>query len=518
MSDVSPASRRFDRLVPVIVTVLVLLVAMMTITPWPVGAFEDDGIYTVLARALATGEGFRLTNLPGSPNATHYPPGYPFVLSLLWRVSPEFPDNIVVFKFANAVFLALAAIGTWVFARRRLAMSSIAAGVVAVFSTISIVVLFVTGLVLSEPLFLAVLMPSLYLAERSAETGDVRHAALAGASFGVLALVRTLGALAVPAAILVLLLRRHFRAAFVLGAVAALFIVPWQLWIGANEQALPPVLVGKYGSYGQWMSDGYSAGGWPLVRSVIARNLQGLEGMLGYMLMPVRAEWPRLLAFFTLVAFTMVGAMTIARRTPVSVVFLVVYVGIVLLWPFDANRFLWAVWPLVVITAWQCALLVARWGDRRPFPRVLRSAILVLAVAPLAGFLVYNARAYRGKWWASIQVEAGQQARPIVEWVARNTSMSDVIATERDLVVHLYTGRRATPVTTFLPAQRVRPLTNAEDLEALRAILVTYEPRFVIVGAQQSVASAEALVTSNPPALRYVGDLPTARIYERLVP
>ena len=113
---------RFHRLVPVVATLLVLLVAIMTITPWPVGVFEDDGIYTVLGRSLATGDGFRLTNLPGSPNATHYPPGYPFVLSLLWRVSPAFPDNIVVFKFANAVFLALAALGTWYFARHRLAM------------------------------------------------------------------------------------------------------------------------------------------------------------------------------------------------------------------------------------------------------------------------------------------------------------------------------------------------------------------------------------------------------------
>jgi hypothetical protein len=502
--------------VPALVVGLVGIVAVLTVTPWPVGAFEDDGIYTVLARSLATGEGFRLTNLPGSPNATHYPPGYPFVLSLLWRAVPHFPDNIVVFKFANAVFLALAALGTWYFARKRLAMSSVGAGIVAIVSTISVVVLFVAGLVLSEPLFLALLMPALLLAERSVDTGNPRAAAYAGLTLGALAMVRTLGALAIPAAIVVLAARRHFRAALILGATAALFIVPWQLWIAAHGESIAPVLMGKYGDYGRWLSDGYSAGGLPFLWSVVARNLQGLEGMLGYMLMPTRIEWARPLAFLTVVACSIVGAGSLVRRIPVTVMFFVVYVATILVWPFDANRFLWAVWPLVVITVWQCMQLVLQWKVERSLPRSLRAVALALLVAPLAGFVVYNARAYRGKWWASIQAEAGQQAKPIVEWVARNTNMTDVIATERDLMVHLYTGRRATPVSTFLPIQRLRPLSSDEDLEALLSILVTYEPRYVIVGAQQSVASAEALAAATPPELRHVGDLPQARIYERV--
>ena len=169
MTEVGVARKtaNLDRLVPVVVFALVLLVAILTISPWPVGSFEDDGIYTVLARSLASGDGFRLTNLPGSPNATHYPPGYPFVLSLLWRASPGFPENVAILKFANALFLAFAALGTWAFARSRLAMSTYTAGLAAILATISIVVLFVTGLVLSEPLFIALLIPALLFAEFS---------------------------------------------------------------------------------------------------------------------------------------------------------------------------------------------------------------------------------------------------------------------------------------------------------------------------------------------------------------
>jgi hypothetical protein len=126
-----PHRVRLERVLPVVLLGLVMLVAVLTITPWPVGAFQDDAIYTILAKALATGEGYRMINLPGSPHATHYPPGYPFFLSLLWRLSPSFPDNIVLFKFANAVWLSLAALGCWAFARIRLGWAPLPAAAAA---------------------------------------------------------------------------------------------------------------------------------------------------------------------------------------------------------------------------------------------------------------------------------------------------------------------------------------------------------------------------------------------------
>ena len=518
MSTASTASALTGRLVPVVVFAVVLLVAILTISPWPVGSFEDDGIYTVLARSLASGDGFRLTNLPGSPNATHYPPGYPFVLSLLWRANPGFPENLAMLKFANAIFLAFAALGTWSYGRSRLGMSTMTAGVAAVLSTISIVVLYVTGLVLSEPLFLALLMPALLFAERSSASGSLRDAGVAGALLGALALVRTLGSLGIAAAMVVLLARKRIRAAIVLAAVASMAVVPWQVWQSLHSDEIAPVLLGKYGAYGQWLSEGYSSGGLPFAFDVIVRNVQGIVSMNGYMFMPVRIEWLRLTAFSVAAGLCIAGAATLVRRVPVTAMVLGLYFLTILAWPFDANRFLWAIWPLLVLTAWHGVVRVWNWKITPPRLALLRPALLVIILLPTAGFLVYNVRGYRGAWWASIPRDAARQAAPVVEWVSRYTQPNDVIATERDLVVHLYTGRRATPVTTFLPSQRVRPLTDVEDLEAMRQILAAYEPRFVIVTAQQSIASAESLVAANPPALRRLGDLSNARVYERIAP
>src|SRR5579863_6257137 len=93
--------------VAVAVALVTLSIALATVSPYVVGSFQDDGIYVILGRALATGAGYRYLHLPGMPAATHYPPVYPALLAILWRIAPHFPENVVVFERANAVLLGV---------------------------------------------------------------------------------------------------------------------------------------------------------------------------------------------------------------------------------------------------------------------------------------------------------------------------------------------------------------------------------------------------------------------------
>src|SRR5262245_51280637 len=71
------------------------------------GQCHDDGIYTVMAKALAEGDGYRLISLPDEPPQTKYPPLYPAILALLWKLWPVFPDNLLLLK-GFSVFCAAA--------------------------------------------------------------------------------------------------------------------------------------------------------------------------------------------------------------------------------------------------------------------------------------------------------------------------------------------------------------------------------------------------------------------------
>lgn len=509
-----------DRLVLVALFATVLVVAIATITPWPVGAFQDDAIYTILAKSLAEGTGYRMINLPGEPNATHFPPGYPLVLSVLWRLWPSFPDNIVLFKFANALFLSIAAAGTFVFFQRRLRWNTLACALSAVVGTLSIVVLLVTGVIMSEPLFLAMLFPTLLAAERVADAGEQggrpRDAFVAGLWIGALGLVRTLGVFAVPATVIVLAFRRRWLAAVLVCVGAGLLLVPWQVWVTLNQDAVPPIFAGKYGSYGQWLIDGYRAAGDGFWWRVVLRNLQDLDATLSYQFLPVVASWPRAIAFSSTILLAVVGAIRLTKWAAVTSVFLAVYMAVVLVWPFEPTRFVLAVWPLWwpivalgVIGVWQ-------WSLPR-YPRlVLRSAMSVVVLALVGGVCWYNVKGYSNRWWASVQRDTGERAKPTVEWVARYTEPGDVLVTDDDLVVYLYTNRQAVPTSTFTVKERLVRLSPEEDLQAVRDILSQYDGDYFIAVSSTGINSARVLSESNPPMLRVLGRTPHAQIFQRI--
>jgi hypothetical protein len=509
--------QRVERFIPLLLIVAVLVAAIASITPWPVGAYEDDAIYTLLAKALANGDGYRMINLPGAPHATHYPPGYPFLLSLLWRVAPDFPDNVVVFKFANAALLAVAAGGLYWFVRARLEFGVIGAALVAAVGTASIMTLHLAGLVLSEPLFLALLFLALPSIERSADEGRMRDAILAGLLLGVLAMVRTIGAVAIGSMVLVLLARRRPLAAVAVVAGSAVFLMPWQLWIGAYQGEVAPILMGKYGAYGPWMADGYREGGLSFARDVMIQNFAGMGNSLSYVLMPVPHRWPRILSLLALAPLVIGGLVVLARRAPVLAGFFTLYAGVIIVWPFHPHRFLIALWPMLVLVVAVAVRALWRWNAERPVWRAMRVAGFATLAVLAVGHAAYNREGYAEQTWADLQRRAGESAKPLVEWVARYTQPDDVLSTEHDVVVYLYTGRRGVPTTTFLARQHVAPFTPDEVEHWVGTMVDTFQPRYFVTGWAQHLRAADSLAARTPPVLRKLGAIPNHVVYERVM-
>ena len=503
------------QLIPIAIAALVLAVAVLTVTPWPVGAFEDDAIYTVLGKSLAEGQGYRLINLPGAPNATHFPPGYPALIAVIWKLWPAFPDNLVLLKFTNALLLGLAAAGTYLFAERRLGLSRVASAITALGATLSVVILLLSGMVLSEPLFLALLLPTLLVTERAVERGVPRLAFGAGVLLAALALVRTLGLFAIPAALGILLWRRRYAAAAALAVGAGLLIVPWQLWVAMHQHEVAPIIAGKYGSYTGWVAQGYVDGGIQFLWRVIARNARDLFGVMSYLHAPVDVLWPRIISFAALVGLIVFGARNLTRRAPVTVAFMAIYFAVVMIWPFEPNRFLLGLWPVLALCVAVAVRGILQW---KPAPQLAlaRYTAMAICIGLAIGAGTYNGRGYHNSWWVNVQRTGGQRLKPIVEWVAHNTAMSDVIATDHDPAVYLYTGRRAVPTSTWMVRERIRPLSAQEDVNAVRQLLSDLRPQYYVPTSVIGLNTASALARSKPPLLRYLGATPNGAAFKRV--
>jgi hypothetical protein len=477
----------------------------------------DDGMYVILAKSLATGHGYRWLNLPGAPPATHFPPGYPAVLSLLWRAFPSFPANVLAFKAFNAVLLAVAAASLVLFAHRRLRFSPATSAVVAIVGCAAVPTLVLSTLVMSETLFLAVLCALLPFADRvahAAEEDRQWQAFALGALVAALTMVRTHGVALAAAIGLVLLIERRWRT---LGAFCAAFaacIAPWQIWQSLHQGAVPAAMRGSYESYGGWLAHGFGAAGAALAGRTLTRTSAELFANVVVMTgagLPLAAR--AIASFGALILFGL-GMARLRRQSMVTFLFLCFYVAIVLLWPFTPSRFVWAIWPLLTLVL---ALGIASVWQWRPSPahlRLARAGAALVIAAVLFGYATYTARGYRGRWWSSIPRQAGELTRPLVRWTMQHTPPGAVVASNAEPLVYLYTGRPSVPVASLSIDEYFTPPTVAARAATLRSILEAYPVDAVAVMANDSVsAAARALSQGSAPELVLRDSIPNGVIF-----
>ena len=497
-----------------LVALCAVVAGIHAMSPSPVGVFYDDAMYVALGKAIAHGQGYAYANLPDAPAATHYPPIYPLFLALLWRIAPNFPANIVLFKLANVAFTAFAAVGAYVFGRRRLRLPAALAALGAIVGAVALPSLYLTSMVLSEPMFLALLIPVLLVSERMIEhEASLGHAFAVGAAIGALALVRTFGVLVAPALVVALVARYRWRDALSMTLGAALVLAPWVWWVHRHDALIPPVLRGAYGSYTGWLIESTRSGGLEFVRRTVALNALTTWGIIARTFSP----WPSPLLdalFVTLLAaLAVAGAVVERRRVRVTLVFLGLYFAIVLIWPFPPIRFvanLWALLILLPITG-ACALwrLAASRADKSRLRFLPAAAGGVVAL----GLLVLTVQGYGQSAWAGLARFQGERIDPKTAWVARHTRSDDVIATEDEVAVYLYTGRHAVPVYASPGRQHIVPQTPAERKQALSAIIDRYRPSFIVVGTDEGLAAVDAFAADSSFAFRRAAEIPASLVY-----
>ncbi|KAB2964902.1 MAG: hypothetical protein F9K18_07170, partial [Thermoanaerobaculia bacterium] len=127
--------------------------ALAAVHPEAIGLFHDDGIYLATGKALAAGEGYRQIHLPGAPYQTKYPPLWPALLAVTWKVAPDFPANVLIFKALGIALWALVLPATQRLALRTAGLSPAASLAAPALLAASPILFASTNFALSEPLF-----------------------------------------------------------------------------------------------------------------------------------------------------------------------------------------------------------------------------------------------------------------------------------------------------------------------------------------------------------------------------
>ena len=267
--------------------------------------------------------------------------------------------------------------------------------------------------VLSEALFLALLLPALLVAERTVEAdAKLADVALLALMVGILTLVRTQGIALAGAVGLLLLARRRLRDAAVFAGVGLAVILPWQLWARAHPFAPSAVMGGDYAPYVAWLATGFHDGGISFAWATIARNGREISDMLALYTARSTPPWVQGSACAALTLLAVPGFVRFWRRARVTAVFLLLSFAIILIWPGPATHYVRGVWPFVVLLV---AAGVAEVVAARPVsvvPRAARWATIAGAVLLATGYVSVNALGYRYRVWSAIPSDERGRAAP----------------------------------------------------------------------------------------------------------
>ena len=144
------------------------------------GDLHDDSIYYASAKSLADGGGYRIESLPGEPSQTKYPPLYPALLSIAWRIDPQFPHNLPIAAWIS--WLAFPAIMIHLLrVFPRLGITDWRAWMLMTLVAVNPYMLVFSSTLVSELAYTALTLAALLLTERLTERDTQSSAIAAGA-------------------------------------------------------------------------------------------------------------------------------------------------------------------------------------------------------------------------------------------------------------------------------------------------------------------------------------------------
>jgi Dolichyl-phosphate-mannose-protein mannosyltransferase len=431
--------------------------------PGKFGSSHDDGIYVASARALATGNGYRLISLPYEPAATKHPPFYPFLLSLIWRVDSRFPSNVnamvALSIIATLAFLVL----TWRYLSNQHYATSLQALLIVGITAVNWRTTILATGVFSEMIYAALSVASLHLAERfEVRRREAAPAVLVGALAGLAFLTRSSGVALLMGIAAYFVIRRKVRFGLIVATVGAVFVIGWVWWSNANRTTVSGVNVAYYTDYlghlRQVVMDlrefDHSSTAGTIFRILGVNALMLVVISIPVVCMGLDYNWvgfPLLLFIFIAVGYVR----SVSRRWRLLHLYIVFYLVLHLFWlPYVSyDRFLIPILPFLL--RWlvlECNTLLAlarknlSWAS--PIMRKAGAGALIFALLVTISIAGYNyaIRVYSLVQSASFikDVKPNAHDREAIEWIRGNTDPSDVVACDRDPIYYLYSGRKTT--------------------------------------------------------------------------
>jgi hypothetical protein len=462
---------------------LVLLTAVLTIGILRLDreiSFYDEGVYVINAKSLATGAGYKNLSLPDSPPQGKYPPFFPFLLSLVWRMLPDFPANLVALK-ALVLLMGLGLLAvTYGYLRTIRRLDSLDSLAVVAIIGLNPFFLFFSTIATSDIPYALLSLLALFLYERSSSGhGNVIFGLML--VLAVLAFLTRIAGIFLLTAIVADLLRQHrFRRATITAILSALVVGLWTLWSQWATVAYaqyPDAVRGNYAGYVAALSSSDWIRQLPKIIAVnLAILLNGWRSFLfprfpvivGVLILPV--------VYFFFKHFR--------PRLLIEEFYCVLYVMAILMVPYpDTARYLLAISPFLISYFVAGFRSVVRNEIFKSWPecRARKAGYVVVA-----GFVLVVLVIDFGLEWVphGQRTDGTNEFHRMLDWISQNVPPDAILVGDYDPAYYLFTGRKAIHLSVNMmiyyanevPRDFPRAIALLESFQRMKACYIIRDP------------------------------------------
>jgi hypothetical protein len=505
VTDREPLTAR-DGAAALVLAVALVLAGWVRLVPGVVGAFHDDAVYAMTAKALAEGDGYRLINFPGAPPQTKYPILYPALLALLWHSAATLEARLAVMQVATLLAAALAIAGAYLYVVRFRYVARAPAFAAGVLCASAPNLLYYATQTLSEMPFMLALVASLWATDAyvRAERSDACRGLLTGVAAGLPFLCRSAGAVIPLVAVVVSVRARRPVRWMLVGS--ALVVVPWLVWTarGVGNPVAEPI-VGYQGDYLRLLSRGYfgATSGSPfglalaifganVVKACVAIGDIAFEGIAPALY--ASSDWAATL-------LGLVGAATwlaVVAHAPLATLpaTLLVYLAFVCAWPWPPDRF------MIPVLFFLLAMLLGLVSRAARVGALAVSLVAIVAAIPnartLADYAAANTRSHYPYFMLPDAPVAWSSYGDAFTWLRAHAAPDDVFAAGFDSMTALYTAHPTVRPFVPRPSALYYAAITGDSAPALGSpsdfvgALATYRVRYLFVSPMPAFPEEDA--------------------------
>ncbi|MEW6130957.1 MAG: hypothetical protein AB1757_28255 [Acidobacteriota bacterium] len=484
-----------------LLTIMVVAFAIYinAITPLSFGFYHDDAVYVATAKSLATDQGYRIISLPGEPVQTKSPPLHPFLLSLIWRVNPTFPDNIPAMMSLSAIVSLLSFFIIWYYLTKQDYSSKLIAVITIAVFAINLRTIILSSGIYVEMFYTAISIGALYLAEEyEKKEWNWVKGIFVGVIIGLGFLTRSTGITILWSVVLYYFFRGKLRRGLIPITIGCALIATWVIWGYMNKPTDGGANAAYYESYFQTLNNviqdaqvqtGQSYG--VTFLSIIGKNILMLVVVsipltcLGMPYSWIQNYSPEqiilvvILLFLTLI-FTIIGFIRQISSKGFRLLhfYVLTYLALQLIWPYSAyDRFLVPILPFLILFLILELLNLAMLLRKEVSAGLTISGgmsvgVIFIIISVIIGFgatyyglgVYYSVTSLKKKY-----IERANEDLEAIYWLTENTEQDDILMCYRDPLYYLYTNRKAIRSSPLKDGGKI--VGNQSDLEEKKVII-----------------------------------------------